>query len=83
MAGKTQDQNVHSNPQLLLLPDSDLTVPVRAKIAVFTLVTRGRFFDAGVKIQHGGIFDVRPENDRASPKVKTPTMSIQISGVGI
>ncbi len=40
--------------------------------AVFTLVTRGRFFDVGVRIYiepNGTIFDVSPKNDRASPIV--------------
>ncbi len=32
---------------------------------VFTLVTRGRIFDVGVKIEpNGGFFDVSPENAR-------------------
>ncbi len=43
---------------------------------VFTLVTRSRVFDIGVKKKsigpNGGFFDVSPENDRASPSVKPP-----------
>ena len=41
--------------------------------AVFTLGTRRGLFDVGVKIfaPNGGIFDVRPGNDRASANVKT------------
>ncbi len=42
---------------------------------VFTLVTRGRFFlTSASKLNmepNGEIFDVSPENDRASPNVKT------------
>ncbi len=46
--------------------------------AVFTLVTRGRFLDVGVKFDiepNGGIFDVNPKNVRASPNVKSPSGS--------
>ncbi len=47
-------------------------------IAVFTLVTRGRFLDVGVKKfniePNGGFFDVSPENDRTSLNVKTPNI---------
>ncbi len=53
------------------------SVCVCAREAVFTLVTRSRVFDVGVKNlfdiePNGGIFDVSPKNDRASPNVKTP-----------
>ncbi len=43
--------------------------------AVFTLVTLGRFMTSASKFYIepcGGIFDVSPENDCASPNVKTP-----------
>ncbi len=46
--------------------------------AVFTLVTRGQFLTSASKINiepNGDIFDVSPENDRASPNVKTPLKS--------
>ncbi len=42
------------------------------------LVTRGRFFDVGVKIEQeprGGISDVRLKKDPASPNVKTPSVT--------
>ncbi len=40
---------------------------------IFTLVTHGRVFDVGVNIEpNGGTFDASPQNDRASPSVKTP-----------
>ncbi len=43
-------------------------------IAVFTLVTRGRFLTSASKFSieaNGEIFDVSPENDHTSPNVKT------------
>ncbi len=47
----------------------------------FHLVTRGRLFDVGVKVNvepNDGIFDVSPENDRASPSLNPPPQSFPL-----
>ncbi len=46
-----------------------------ASYMVFTLVTRGHFLTSASKFNiapNGGNFDISPQNDRASPNVKTP-----------
>ncbi len=48
--------------------------------AVLTSVTRGLVFDVGVKFNiesNGGILNVSPKNDRASPNVKTASARVR------
>ncbi len=56
-------------------PPSEADFTLDASSAVFTLVTRSRSLTSASKSNiepNGGIFDVNPENYRASPDVKTP-----------
>ena len=62
------------------------TLNASCQLGVFTLVTRGRAFDVSVKNlalnPMVGIFDVSPENDCASPNVKTPCCTLNVSCYG-